>query len=45
MKPFSRLFAGKSLNANTAAARRRMEKSMPGEAAALASLRLGGYAL
>ena len=45
MKKFARYFAGKSdININTAIARRRMERTMPGETGSLASLRYTGIA-
>lgn len=45
MKKFAALFARKSINMNTEFARRRLEKSMPGEVGSMQSLRLTGVSL
>ncbi|MFZ1816079.1 MAG: hypothetical protein WBO55_07990 [Rhizobiaceae bacterium] len=45
MKAFARLFARREMNLNTAFARKRLAMSMPGEAGAMASLRLTGTSL
>ncbi len=45
MKRFLALFAASNVNMNTAFARRRMEKAMPGEVGAMQSLRLTGTSL
>lgn len=46
MKKLANLFAAKrAVNLNTEFARKRLEKSMPGETASLASLRYGGMAV
>ncbi len=45
MKKFAALFARKSVNMNTEFARRRLEKSMPGEVGSMQSFRLTGVSL
>ncbi len=45
MKRFFALFASSNVNMNTAFARRRLEKSMPGEVGSMQSLRLTGSSL
>lgn len=45
MKRIIALFAGSTLNMNTAFARRRLEQAMPGEVGSMQSLRLTGTSL
>ncbi|MGB7286139.1 MAG: hypothetical protein WBC71_04325 [Salaquimonas sp.] len=45
MRKFFTFGRSKPVNANTTFARARMARSMPGEAGALASIRLGGMSI